>query len=292
MNKESDHILDIRNLNVEFPIFSGIIQRETSCVHAVKNLSLKVRKGETLAIVGESGSGKSTLGKAIINVLKLTAPDVRISGEILLNNNDSHTDLMNLAKKEMIHLRSNIQMIFQDPFSSLNPRMIVKDIIKEPLDLHTSLSITEKNDKVNWLLEKVGLSKEQSTRYPHEFSGGQRQRIGIARSLATDPQIIIADEPVSALDVSIQAQVINLMMDLQEEFNLTILFIAHDLSVVKHISTEIAVMYLGELVEFGRTDEIFSNPKHQYTKTLLAAIPQPDPRGRENRKKERLSIDK
>lgn len=292
MNKESDHILDIRNLNVEFPIFSGIIQRETSCVHAVKNLSLKVRKGETLAIVGESGSGKSTLGKAIINVLKLTAPDVRISGEILLNNNDSHTDLMNLAKKEIIHLRSNIQMIFQDPFSSLNPRMIVKDIIKEPLDLHTSLSITEKNDKVNWLLEKVGLSKEQSTRYPHEFSGGQRQRIGIARSLATDPQIIIADEPVSALDVSIQAQVINLMMDLQEEFNLTILFIAHDLSVVKHISTEIAVMYLGELVEFGRTDEIFSNPKHQYTKTLLAAIPQPDPRGRENRKKERLSIDK
>ena len=290
MNKEPDHILKIKNLNVEFPIFSGIIQREASCVHAVKNLSLKIRKGETIAIVGESGSGKSTLGKAIINVLNLTAPDVRISGEILLNNDNTYSNLMTLKKNEMTSLRSNIQMIFQDPFSSLNPRMIVKDIIKEPLDLHTSLNINEKNEKVNWLLEKVGLSKEQSTRYPHEFSGGQRQRIGIARSLATDPKIIIADEPVSALDVSIQAQVINLMMDLQEEFNLTILFIAHDLSVVKHISTEIAVMYLGELVEFGKTEEIFSNPQHSYTKTLLAAIPEPDPAGREKRKKNRLNI--
>ena len=290
MNKEPDHILEIKNLNVEFPIFSGIIQKESSCVHAVKNLSLKIRKGETIAIVGESGSGKSTLGKAIINVLNLTAPDVRISGKILLNNDNTYSNLMALKKNEMTSLRSNIQMIFQDPFSSLNPRMIVKDIIKEPLDLHTSLNINEKNEKVNWLLEKVGLSKEQSTRYPHEFSGGQRQRIGIARSLATDPKIIIADEPVSALDVSIQAQVINLMMDLQEEFNLTILFIAHDLSVVKHISTEIAVMYLGELVEFGKTEEIFSNPQHSYTKTLLAAIPEPDPAGREKRKKNRLNI--
>ena len=290
MNKKPDHILEIKNLNVEFPIFSGIIQRESSCVHAVKNLSLKIRKGETIAIVGESGSGKSTLGKAIINVLNLTAPDVRISGEILLNNDNTYSNLMTLKKNEMTSLRSNIQMIFQDPFSSLNPRMIVKDIIKEPLDLHTSLNINEKNEKVNWLLEKVGLSKEQSTRYPHEFSGGQRQRIGIARSLATDPKIIIADEPVSALDVSIQAQVINLMMDLQEEFNLTILFIAHDLSVVKHISTEIAVMYLGELVEFGKTEEIFSNPQHSYTKTLLAAIPEPDPAGREKRKRNRLNI--
>ena len=284
MKEKSQHILDIKNLNVEFPIFSGIIQRETSCVHAVKNLSFKVRQGETIAIVGESGSGKSTLGKAIINVLKLTAPDVRIAGEILLNNNGQSTDLLKLNKNEMIHYRPNIQMIFQDPFSSLNPRMIVKDIIKEPLDLHTQLSTNEKNEKVNWLLEKVGLSIEQSMRYPHEFSGGQRQRIGIARSLATDPKIIIADEPVSALDVSIQAQVINLMMDLQEEFNLTILFIAHDLSVVKHISTEVAVMYLGELVEFGKTEDIFANPQHDYTKTLLAAIPHPDPSGRTKRK--------
>ena len=220
MTKEAENIIDIRNLNIEFPIFGGIFQREMSCVHAVKDFNLKVRQGETISIVGESGSGKSTLGKAIINVLKLTAPDVRIKGEILLNNNGTYTDLINLNRQDMTPLRSNIQMIFQDPFSSLNPRMIVKDIIQEPLDLHTSLSISEKSEKVSWLLEKVGLSKEQSIRYPHEFSGGQRQRIGIARSLATDPKIIIADEPVSALDVSIQAQVINLMMDLQEEFNL------------------------------------------------------------------------
>jgi ABC-type oligopeptide transport system ATPase subunit len=292
MIQASNHIIDIRNLNVEFPIFSGIFQQETSCVHAVKDFNLKVSQGETIAIVGESGSGKSTLGKAIINVLQLTAPDVRIKGEILFNNNGTYTDIINLNRKNMTHFRSNIQMIFQDPYSSLNPRMIVKDIIKEPLDLHTSLSINEKSEKVDWLLEKVGLSKEQSMRYPHEFSGGQRQRIGIARSLATDPKIIIADEPVSALDVSIQAQVINLMMDLQEEFNLTILFIAHDLSVVKHISTEIAVMYLGELVEFGSTEEIFSKPQHEYTKTLLAAIPQPDPKGRDERKNERLQLEK
>ena len=182
-------------------------------------------------------------------------------------------------------------MIFQDPFSSLNPRMIVQDIIKEPMDIHTSMTDSEKHDKVRWLMEKVGLSGEQSMRYPHEFSGGQRQRIGIARSLATEPKIIIADEPVSALDVSIQAQVINLMMDLQDEFNLTILFIAHDLSVVNHISTEIAVMYLGEAVEYNKTEEIFSNPQHKYTKTLLAAIPQPNPQGRKERIKKRKELD-
>ncbi|GIR89218.1 MAG: hypothetical protein CM15mP87_07100 [Candidatus Neomarinimicrobiota bacterium] len=181
-------------------------------------------------------------------------------------------------------------MIFQDPYSSLNPRMLVKDIIREPLDINTDLDTIEKNEKVNWLLEKVGLSSEQATRYPHEFSGGQRQRIGIARSLATEPEIIIADEPVSALDVSIQAQIINLMMDLQEEFNLSIIFIAHDLSVVKHISDRIGVMYKGELVEINKTDDIFDKPNHDYTKELLRAIPQPDPTGREERKKERLSI--
>ena len=183
-------------------------------------------------------------------------------------------------------------MIFQDPFSSLNPRMIVKDIIQEPLDLHTSLSKSEKKEKIDWLLEKVGVSKEQANRYPHEFSGGQRQRIGIARALATEPEIIIADEPVSALDVSIQAQVINLMMDLQEEFNLTIIFIAHDLSVVKHISSHVAVMYLGEIVEYNEVHEIFNNPQHEYTKTLLTAIPQPNPKGREERKKQRLDSKK
>ena len=288
---KSDNILEIKNLNVEFPLFGGIFQREVNAVHAVKNLSLEVKSGRTIGIVGESGSGKSTLGKAILNVLKLTAPDVRVSGEINYKRDDSFIDILAQDAKTTLELRPFIQMIFQDPFSSLNPRMLVGDIIKEPLDIHTNLSSKEKDEKLYWLLDKVGLSKEQASRYPHEFSGGQRQRVGIARSLATEPKIIIADEPVSALDVSIQAQVINLMMDLQEEFNLTIIFIAHDLSVVKHISTDIGVMYLGELVEFNSTEEIFSNPKHDYTKKLLSAIPQPNPKGREDRKKIRLKSD-
>jgi len=290
--KINDAILKIKNLNVEFPLFGGIFQREVSAVHAVKNASLDIPKGKTIGVVGESGSGKSTLGKAIINVLKLTAPDVRVSGNICLDENNNEVDILSLNREEILKYRSKIQMIFQDPFSSLNPRMIVKDIIQEPLDLHTSLSKSEKKEKIDWLLEKVGLSKEQANRYPHEFSGGQRQRIGIARALATEPEIIIADEPVSALDVSIQAQVINLMMDLQEEFNLTIIFIAHDLSVVKHISSHVAVMYLGEIVEYNEVDEIFSNPQHEYTKTLLTAIPLPNPKGREERKKERLDSKK
>ena len=286
-------ILSIKNLNVEFPIFGGILQKEISKVNAVKNVSLDIPRGKTIGIVGESGSGKSTLGKSIINVLKLTAPDVRVTGNIFFNDsNNKDIDVLSLDRNEILKYRSKIQMIFQDPFSSLNPRMIVKDIIQEPLDLHTNLSTKEKIKKVGWLLEKVGLSKEQATRYPHEFSGGQRQRIGIARALATEPEIIIADEPVSALDVSIQAQVINLMMDLQEEFNLTIIFIAHDLSVVKHISSHVAVMYLGEVVEFNEVNKIFNEPEHDYTKTLLTSIPQPNPTGREERKKERLKVNK
>tara|TARA_B100001142_G_scaffold16348_1_gene15242 strand:+ start:3274 stop:4140 length:867 start_codon:yes stop_codon:yes gene_type:complete len=285
----SNPILKIKNLNVEYPLFGGILQREVSCVHAVKNLSIDIYEGKTVGIVGESGSGKSTLGKAILNILNLTAPDVRITGEVLLNENGNYIDIMSLSKKELVEYRPKMQMIFQDPFSSLNPRMIVKDIIREPLDIHTTLSQNEKDEKVSWLLKKVGLSVEQEMRYPHEFSGGQRQRIGIARALATEPKIIIADEPVSALDVSIQAQVINLMMDLQEEFNLTILFIAHDLSVVKHISSNIGVMYLGNLVESGDSETIFSNPQHDYTKKLLKAIPVPNPKDRDKRKKERIS---
>ena len=285
MNKP---ILKIKNLNVEYPLFGGILQREVNCVHAVKNLSIDIPEGKTVGIVGESGSGKSTLGKAILNVLSLTAPDVRINGEVLLYEDGEYIDIMSLSKKELINYRPKMQMIFQDPFSSLNPRMIVKDIIREPLDIHTSLTKNEKDEKVRWLLNKVGLSLEQEMRYPHEFSGGQRQRIGIARALATEPKIIIADEPVSALDVSIQAQVINLMMDLQKEFNLTILFIAHDLSVVKHISSDIGVMYLGNLVESGNSEEIFKNPQHDYTKKLLTSIPIPDPKNRAERKKQRL----
>ena len=289
----SDIILQIKKLNVEFPVFGGIFQREVSQVHAVNNVNLDIMSGNTIGIVGESGSGKSTLGKAIINVLKLTAPDVRVNGDIILYPQTNNTiNVLNIKSSQVKSYRSDVQMIFQDPYSSLNPRMLVGDIIKEPLDINTTLSTGEKQDRVAWLLNKVGLNKEQANRYPHEFSGGQRQRIAIARALATNPKVVIADEPVSALDVSIQAQVINLMMDLQEEFNLTILFIAHDLSVVKHISTEIAVMYLGKVVEYGNTEKVFSDPQHDYTKTLLESIPYPDPAGREKRKEERLKLER
>ena len=283
-----NEILKIHNLDVQFPVFGGIFQKKISTVHAVNNVSLSLIKGETLGIVGESGSGKSTLGNAILNVLRLTAPEVKISGKIILNNEHEEVDLLQLSRSNMKPYRKHIQMIFQDPYSSLNPRMIVKDIIREPLNINTDMTEPEKNDKVKWLLNKVGLSNEQSNRYPHEFSGGQRQRIGIARALATDPAVILADEPVSALDVSIQAQIINLMMDLQEEFNLSILFIAHDLSVVKHISDRVGVMYQGQLVEIQETKKIFNTPDHDYTKELLRAIPQPDPKGRKKRKVERL----
>ena len=289
MNKENP-ILKIKDLSVDFPIFGGILQKQIGSVHAVRNVSLDLIRGETLGIVGESGSGKSTLGNAILNVIQLTAPDVEIQGDIKIVLNDQEIELSRLTRKEIKPYRQYIQMIFQDPYSSLNPRMLVKDIIKEPLDINTNLTLSEKNEKVAWLLDKVGLTIEQSNRYPHEFSGGQRQRIGIARALATDPEIIIADEPVSALDVSIQAQIINLMMDLQEELNLSIIFIAHDLSVVKHISSRVGVMYSGELVEIKDTSDIFDSPEHDYTKELLRAIPQPDPFGREERKKSRLGI--
>ena len=285
-----EQILKVKDLVVDFPIFGGIMQRQIDSVHAVKKVSFDLLKGETLGIVGESGSGKSTLGNAILNVLNLTAPDVQIDGKIFLNINEHSVDILNLKKNEMKKYRKHIQMIFQDPYSSLNPRMLVKDIVKESLDINSTLTENEKIEKVLWLIDKVGLSAEQSNRYPHEFSGGQRQRIGIARALATEPEIVIADEPVSALDVSIQAQIINLMMDLQKEFDLSIIFIAHDLSVVKHISDRVGVMNLGELVEINETGQIFSDPQHDYTKELLRAIPEPDPFGREERKRKRLNI--
>ena len=286
---EANYILKVKDLYVDFPVFGGIIHRQIDSVHAVKNVSFNLIKGETLGIVGESGSGKSTLGNAILNVLELTAPDVKIDGQIYLKLPKDEIDILSLQKSEMKQYRKHIQMIFQDPYSSLNPRMLVKDIVKESLDINTNINENQKLEKVYWLLGKVGLSSEQSNRYPHEFSGGQRQRIGIARALATEPEIIIADEPVSALDVSIQAQIINLMMDLQEEFNLSIIFIAHDLSVVKHISNRVGVMNRGELVELNETNNIFEDPEHGYTKELLRAIPKPDPVGREDRKESRLS---
>ena len=283
-------ILEIKNLSVSFPVFGGVLKKKVGSVDAVKEVSFKLYKGETLGIVGESGSGKTTIGNTILNVLRLTAPDVKINGEIFLNIGSDAIDLLSLSRNGVKIYRKHIQMIFQDPYSSLNPRMLVKDIVREPLDINTKMSGSEKNDKIEWLFNKVGLTVEQSNRYPHEFSGGQRQRIGIARSLATDPDIIIADEPVSALDVSIQAQIINLMMDLQKEFNLSIIFIAHDLSVVKHISNRIGVMHQGALIEIGSTQSIFKKPKQNYTKELLGAIPIPNPDGREERKKNRLNL--
>tara|TARA_S200000501_G_scaffold98676_1_gene92048 strand:- start:62245 stop:63147 length:903 start_codon:yes stop_codon:yes gene_type:complete len=292
MNKDVENkncILEVKNLSVSFPVFGGVLKRKVGSVDAVKDVSLKLYKGETLGIVGESGSGKTTIGNTILNVLRLTAPDVKVDGEIFLNLGSDVINLLSLSRKGIKNYRKYIQMIFQDPYSSLNPRMLVKDIVREPLDINSEMSISEKNDKIEWLFNKVGLTMEQSNRYPHEFSGGQRQRIGIARSLATDPDIIIADEPVSALDVSIQAQIINLMMDLQEEFNLSIIFIAHDLSVVKHICSRIAVIHQGSLIEIGSTDNIFKNPEQNYTKQLLRSIPIPNPDGREERKKNRLN---
>ena len=284
MIAKSENILEVRDLVVDFPVFGGILQKKIDSVHAVRKVSFDLVKGETLGIVGESGSGKSTIGNAILNVLRLTAPEVYVGGKIFLNLDQKKIDILNLQKKQMKPYRKHIQMIFQDPYSSLNPRMLVRDIIKESLDINSTLNENQKLEKVYWLLEKVGLSSEQSNRYPHEFSGGQRQRIGIARALATEPEIIIADEPVSALDVSIQAQIINLMMDLQSEFKLSIIFIAHDLSVVKHISDRVGVMNLGQLVELNTTEEIFSNPNHDYTQELLRAIPEPDPVGGRNEK--------
>lgn len=274
MNKEN--ILEIKNLSVNFPVTRGIFKRKVADLYAVDNINLEIKKGETLGLVGESGCGKSTIGKAIINLLKFSTNDVKISGEILINTNDGEIDILKLTNSEIRKHRGYIQIVFQDPYSSLNPRMSVGEIIEEPLKYHSKISEKERKERIAYLLEKVGMQAEQAVRYPHEFSGGQRQRIGIARALATNPKLIIADEPVSALDVSIQAQVINLLQDLQSEFDLSILFIAHDLSVVEHISSRIAVMYLGNIVEMGNSSEVYHNPVHPYSKALLSAVPLPN----------------
>ncbi|MHC5038389.1 MAG: ABC transporter ATP-binding protein [Planctomycetota bacterium] len=267
-------IIDVRNLKVYYPIHGGILMRKVAEVKAVDDISFAIRRGETLGLVGESGCGKTTVGKAIINLVRAT------EGEILFASEGTESvDLAPLTRKEMRPYRAHIQMIFQDPYSSLNPRMTVGDIVSEPLHIHQRESTKEeKAERVAWVLEKVGLTAEQAYRYPHEFSGGQRQRIGIARALATNPELVICDEPVSALDVSIQAQVINLLQDLQEDFKLTYLFIAHDLSVVEHIADRIAVMYLGEIMELGQSQKVYMNPQHPYSKALLSAVPLPDPK--------------
>jgi oligopeptide transport system ATP-binding protein len=262
-------LLEVRNLVKHFPIKSGILfDRQIGAVQAVDDVSFSVAPGETLGLVGESGCGKSTLARSILQLLRPTSGSVRFRGD----------ELTELSRRRLRPLRREMQMIFQDPYASLNPRKRIGQIVGDPLKLHDLASGSELKRQVQELLERVGLSAEHYNRFPHEFSGGQRQRIGVARALALEPKLIIADEPVSALDVSIQAQIINLLEDLQDDFDLTYVFVAHDLGVVRHVSDRIAVMYLGKIVEIGPAADVYSNPIHPYTVSLLSAVPIPDPR--------------
>ena len=271
-------LVEVKNLSVRFPVYGGVLSRKVGEVRAVDDISFSIGRSEIVGLVGESGCGKTTVGRAMINILKYIAADVEVEGQIQYNFDGSNVDFVKLHPRKMREFRSRVQMIFQDPYASLNPRMTVSQIVEEPLKIHTALTGPQRREKVITLLEKVGLSEDQSGRFPHEFSGGQRQRVGIARALAPSPDLIICDEPVSALDVSIQAQVINLMVDLQKEFDVSFLFIAHDLSVVEHISDKIAVMYLGNMVEFGESKQVYHHPRHPYSKALLSAVPLPDPK--------------
>ena len=264
-------ILEIKNLTKYFPIYRGFLRRIVGNVQAVNDVSFSVKSGETLGIVGESGSGKTTLGRVILRAYEAT------SGEVLFRQNGEMINTFSLKGRELKKLRRNMQIIFQDPFSSLNPRKTVMEIIAEPLLIHGISGGQELKSRVGELLELVGLNVKHMNRFPNAFSGGQRQRIGIARALALRPELVICDEPVSALDVSVQAQVINLLEDLQNELGLTYLFIAHDLSVVEHISNRIAVMYLGNIVELAPAHKLYKNPKHPYTEALLSAVPSIDP---------------
>ena len=280
MSSPSLKLLELKNLKVHFPITRGLFKKVIGQVKAVDDISFSAFEGETLAVVGESGCGKSTMGRCIIGINKPTEGKINY-----FEKNGDYVDLGTKDKKQLKPFRQAIRMIFQDPYSSLNPRMKVLHIVGEPLVRNNIASGSELEDRVLDLLKKVGLRPEYIHRYPHAFSGGERQRIGIARALALNPRLIIADEAVSALDVSVQAQILNLMQDLQEEFNLTYLFITHDLSVVEYLSDRVAVMYVGKIVEIGTKKQIFNNPKHPYTEALLSAVPKPNPRLRnsENR---------
>ncbi len=271
MQDERTILLEVQNLKKHFPIQRGFFRKLVGHVRAVDGISFFIREGETLGLVGESGCGKTTTGRVILRALEPT------EGRVLFRKNEEMIDLTQVKKHDLKPFRREMQIIFQDPFSSLNPRMTVMDIVSEPLVIHGVAGGTELKTRVRELLECVGLKVQHMNRYPYAFSGGQRQRIGIARALALRPRLIVCDEPVSALDVSIQAQVLNLLRDLQQDFGLTYLFIAHDLSVVEHISDRVAVMYLGHLVELASSDELYLNPRHPYTEALLSAVPSPDP---------------
>ena len=264
---QGEYLLEVRNLKKYFPIKGGIFSRTVANVKAVEDVSLNIKPGEVVGLVGESGSGKTTAGRTILRLIEPT------EGEIIFNG----TDIAKVSKSQMREYRKEMQIIFQDPFASLNPRMTVGDIIGEALDIHRLARGKAREERIVQLLERTGLSAQHMRRYPHEFSGGQRQRIGIARALAVDPQFIVADEPVSALDVSIQVQVVNLLQDLKEELGLTLLFIAHDLGVVEYISDRVVVMYLGRIMEIAPAKELYRNPVHPYTEALLSAVPIPDP---------------
>jgi peptide/nickel transport system ATP-binding protein len=274
---ENSVLLDVKGLKKYFPIRRGLLQKVVGQVKAVDDVTFFLNRGETLSLVGESGCGKTTTARCILRAIAPTA------GQVLLWDNGEMLDVATVAKDKLHSLRRQMQMIFQDPFSSLNPRMTLLDIVGEPLFVHGEGNAQERTDRVVELLRLVGLRPEYMRRYPHAFSGGQRQRIGIARALALNPRLIVADEPVSALDVSVQAQILNLLLELQETLGITILFVAHDLSVVKHISERVAVMYVGRIVETAPTEELFASPKHPYTEALLSAVPKPDPRLRSER---------
>ncbi|MFC1742347.1 ABC transporter ATP-binding protein [Candidatus Riflebacteria bacterium] len=269
----SENLLEIQNLVKFFPLYGGLFSREIGRVHAVDDISFSINEGEVLGLVGESGCGKSTTGRTIMRLIEPSWGKAFFFGE----------DLFSLDEEALRLKRREIQMIFQDPYASLNPRMTIGDTLEEPLIIHQMGAKAQREEQVKALLDKVGLPANVVKRYPHEFSGGQRQRIGIARALAVRPRLIIADEPVSALDVSIQAQVINLMQDLKNEFGLTYLFIAHDLAVVEHISDRVAVMYLGRIVEIADSKSLYRSPKHPYTQALLSAVPVPDPEVKKDR---------